>query len=421
MTIHLNRRHLLLSGAGLTLAGCAANGLTPAEAARLLPSAQAAMDRHVAAGHVPGISVGVRMPDGQDVFLEAGSLDFDGAAMADQDTLWRIYSMTKPITGAAAALLVEDGILTLDTPVTQFIPEFANMSVVVDRTSGLEARPATRTMTIRHLLTHTAGFTYHFFGDQPVANAYSRAGIFPVTGYNLSPRDIDGPKVRDLDAMARALADIPLMYEPGTEYLYSISLDVLGLVIQRASGMSFPDFVQRRLFDPIGMDDTVWRLRGAGDRRRFAALYNYADGGREVVDPVAETAYAEPVTLFAGGAGLVSSARDYLAFLTTILDDGRAGRVRVMTPDTARMIRTDILPEGVNPENGAFRFGFGGGIGLPDGDTPGEFGWGGAAGTQGWLDPVRRTAGTIMLQQFGQSAPVAGDVRAAIAADIAAA
>ena len=159
MTIHLNRRHLLLSGAGLTLAGCAANGITPAKAARLFPSTQAAMDRHVAAGHVPGISVGVRMPDGQDVFLEAGSLDFDGAARADEDTLWRIYSMTKPITGAAAALLIEGGVLTLDTPVAQFIPEFANMTVVTDRTSGLEARPATRTKTIRQLLTHTAAVT----------------------------------------------------------------------------------------------------------------------------------------------------------------------------------------------------------------------------------------------------------------------
>ncbi|MFN3815985.1 serine hydrolase domain-containing protein [Brevundimonas sp.] len=421
MTIHLNRRHLMLSGAGLALAGCA-GGITPAEAARLLPSTQAAMDRHVAAGHVPGISVGVRLPEGQNVFLEAGSLDFDGATPADEDTLWRIYSMTKPITGAAAALLIEDGLLTLDTPVTWLIPEFANLTVLTNRTLSPEfPPPVTRTMTVRHLLTHTAGFTYHFIGDHPVATAYSRAGIFPFTGYNLSPRDIDGPKVRDLDDLARALAPIPLTYEPGTEYRYSISLDVLGLVIQRASGRSFPDFVQRRLFDPIGMDDTVWRLRGAADRRRFAALYNYADGGREVVDPVATTAYAEPVTLFAGGAGLVSSTRDYLAFLTTILDDGRAGRVRVMAPETARMIRTDILPEGVNPENGAFRVGFGGGVGLPDSDTAGEFGWGGAAGTQGWLDPMRRTAGTIMLQQFGQSAPVAGDIRAAIATDIAAA
>ena len=113
MTIDLNRRHLLLSGAGLTLAGCAANGIAPAEAARLFPSTQAAMDRHVAAGHVPGISVGVRMPDGQDVFLQAGSLDFDGARPVDEDSLWRIYSMTKPITGAAAALLIEDGRFTL--------------------------------------------------------------------------------------------------------------------------------------------------------------------------------------------------------------------------------------------------------------------------------------------------------------------
>lgn len=419
MSIHLNRRHLLLSGAGLALAGCAANGIPAGDAARLFPAAQAAMDRHVTAGHVPGIVVGLHTPDGRDVFLRSGHPDFDDPRSVDADTLWRIYSMTKPITGAATALLIEDGVLTLDTPVAEFIPELAHPTVVIDRTNGLDARPATRVMTVRHLLTHTAGFSYHFFGDQPVAQAYGRAGIFPVTGYNLSPRDTDGPKVRDLDAMARALADIPLMFEPGTEYLYSISLDVLGLVIQRASGMSFPDFVQRRLFDPIGMDDTVWRLRGEADRRRFAALYTFAEGGREIVDPVAETAYAEPVTLFAGGAGLVSSARDYLAFLSAVLNDGRAGRVRVMAPETARLIRTDILPEGVNPENGAFRYGFGGAVSGPGADNAGEYGWGGAAGTKGWLDPVRNYAGTIMLQQFWQTAPIADDIRAGITADLA--
>ena len=420
MTIQLNRRHLMLSGAGLALAGCAGSGITPAEAARLLPATQAAMDRHVAAGHVPGISVGVRTADGQDVFLRSGFLDYDQARAVDADSLWRIYSMTKPITGAAAALLMEDGVLTLDTPVAQFVPELAHPTVVIDPANGLDARPAARVMTVRHLLTHTAGFSYHFFGDQPVAQAYSRAGVFPVTGYNLAPRDIDGPKVRDLDEMARALSGIPLMFEPGTEYLYSISLDVLGLVIQRASGMSFPDFVQRRLFDPIGMDDTVWRLRGEADRRRFAALYNFQDGGRQVIDPVAETAYADPVTLYAGGAGLVSSARDYLAFLTMILNEGRAGRVRVMAPETARLIRTDILPEGVNPENGAFRYGFGGAVSGPDADNAGEYGWGGAAGTKGWLDPARNYAGTIMLQQFWQTAPIADDIRAGINADLAA-
>lgn len=418
MLIELNRRGLLLSGAGLALAGCAANGVPPEDAAQLFTATQAAMDRHVTAGHVPGISVGVRRADGQNVFLQSGHLDFDGARNVDADSLWRIYSMTKPVTGAATALLIEDGILTLDTPVVDFIPEFANLSVVIDRNAGLDARPATRTMTVRHLLTHTAGFTYHFFGDQPVAQAYSREGIFPATGYNLAPSPIDGPKVHDLDAMARALADIPLMFEPGTDYLYSVSLDVMGLVIQRASGMSFQDFVQRRLFDPIGMNDTLWRLRGERDRSRFAALYNYANGERRVIDPVAETAYADPVTLYPGGAGLVSSARDYLAFLTTILDDGRVGRVRVMTPETARMIHTDILPEGVRPENGAFRFGFGGGVGLADSDGAQEFGWGGAAGTQGWLDARRRTAGTIMLQQFDQAAPVADEVRAAIRQDL---
>lgn len=418
----LNRRNLLLGGTGLFVAACGRDaredGLTPAEAARRLPATQAAMDRHVAAGHAPGITAGVRLPDGRDAFLQSGFLDYDGAVAADADSLWRIYSMTKPVTGAATALLIEDGRLTLDTPVVDFIPEFADLTVAVDPAEGLDARPATRVMTVRHLLTHTAGFTYHFFGDQPVPRAYARAGIFPFTGHNLNPSDEDGPKVRDLDEMARALAGIPLLFEPGTAYNYSISLDVLGLVVQRASGLAFPEFLQRRLFDPIGMGDTVWRLRGAADRARFAALHDYADGGRKVVDPVASTAYAQPVTLYAGGAGLVSSARDYLAFLNAILDDGRTWRGRVMRAETARLIRTDVLPEGVEPEGGAFRYGFGGAVQSPESDHPGEFGWGGAAGTLGWLDPARNSAGTIMLQHFWQSAPVAADIRAGIARDL---
>ncbi len=409
------RRGLILTGACLTVAGCAPTRLLMVdgrEAARRYPATQAVLDGWIAAGKVPGATVGLRQSDGMIAYLQAGRLDHDPAARTvDRDSLFRIYSMTKPITGAAAALLIEDGRLTLDTPVADFVPELARVQVAVTPMRNLDARAPTTVMTVRHLLTHTAGFIYHFYGDLPIAAAYRRAGIFPVTGFNLSTDPLDGPQVRDLDEMARRLGEIPLLADPGTAYNYSLSLDVLGLVIQRASGMAFPDFVQRRLFDPIGMDDTIWHLR-PGDSARFSALYDYADGGRIARDDPRNSDYAKPVTLFAGGAGLISSTRDYLAFLTTILDGGRAGRVRVMRPETAKLIRTDILPAAVPEEDGQ-GYGFGGYVNR----TTGEFGWSGAAGTQAWLDPTAGTAVTVMLQRFNQSIDVGGDIRRALAAD----
>lgn len=409
------RRRLIMSGAALAVAGCAPGRMALVdgrEASALYPATQAVLDGWVAAGKVPGAVVGLRRADGRNVFLQAGRLDHDPAARAaDRDSLFRIYSMSKPITGAATALLIEDGRLTLDTPVADFVPELARVQVAVSPMRNLDARAPTTVMTVRHLLTHTAGFIYHFYGDQPIAAAYRRAGIFPVTGFNLNPSPTDGPQVRDLDEMARRLGEIPLLADPGTAYNYSLSLDVLGLVIQRASGMAFPDFVQRRLFDPIGMDDTIWQLR-PGDSARFSTAYGYEDGGRILRDDPRASAYAQPITLFAGGAGLVSSARDYLAFLTTILDEGRAGRVRVMAPETARLIRTDILPDAV-PQAREEGHGFGGYVKSPSG----EFGWSGAAGTLSWLDPTARTATTIMLQHFNQTIDVGGDIRRALAAD----
>ncbi|MBB5746993.1 serine hydrolase domain-containing protein [Brevundimonas variabilis] len=409
--IRPTRRGLIL-GAGALTAACATTRPSARSDAARFPATQAVLDGWVAAGKVPGATVGLRNADGTNAWLQAGRLDHDPASRpVDRNSLFRIYSMTKPITGAATALLIEDGRLTLDTPVADFVPELARVQVATSPLRSLDARAPTTVMTVRHLLTHTAGFIYHFYGDQPVAAAYRRAGIFPVTGYNLSTDPLDGPKVRDLDEMARRLGEIPLVADPGTAYAYSLSLDVMGLVIQRASGMAFPDFVQRRLFDPIGMDDTIWQLR-PGDSARFSALYDYKDGGRVARDDPRNSDYARPVTLFAGGAGLVSSTQDYLAFLTTILDGGRAGRVTVMKPETARLIRTDILPTAV-PEAEGQGHGFAGSVDR----TTGEYGWSGAAGTVAWLDPSAGTAVTVMLQRFNQAIDVDGDIREALALD----
>lgn len=397
----LDRRAFLAGGAALGLGiGALTAGAARAQAPG--PSLQQTM-REVGAilneDRIPGLICGFRMPDGTEHFLSGGRTDFDpDASDMARRTLFRIYSMTKPITGAAAAMAMEDGRLTLDKPVADFVPEFAAVRVAVDPDKSLESCPAKTVMTVRHLLTHTAGLSYHIAGDGPVQRAYREAGLFPVKG-NLNGRPTDAPQVRDLEEFAVRLARIPLMFDPGTAWHYSASLDLLGLVIQRAVGLPFPEYLQRRLFDPAGMTDTGWSVAKA-DLGRFAALYDYAeDGTRKSVPEASAEVYATPTTLFSGGAGLVSSARDYLRFLSVMLDDGRSGGVRIMKPETARLIRTDVLPAGVKLDDGA-RYGFGGYVTPPGKPDSGRFGWSGAASTEAWVDPATRTAATILQQVF---------------------
>lgn len=411
----VDRRGLLLGAAALGLGGCASGVRSGAEAVAILPRTQAVLDRFVTEGRLPGVTVGVRLPDGGKTYLQAGTQDFGPSPAMDRETLFRIYSMTKPVTGAAAALLIEDGKLTLDQPVTDFVPEFSRLTVAIDPEKGLEARPARKVMTVRHLLTHTSGLSYNIAGDGPVQRAHRRAGIFPFTG-DLNAAPGDGPRVHDLDEMVRRLGEIPLLSEPGAAHNYSVSLDVLGLVIQRASGMAFPEFLKRRLFDPIGMDDTRFNL-APGEAGRLAALYDYSPPGRRLDPGSSVEAYSRPVTLFAGGAGLVSTTEDYLAFLTTLLEDGRAGRVRVMRPETARLVRTDIMPAGLDSYGRGF--GFGGYVARPGAWNAGEYGWDGAAGTKAWLDPARDYAAVIMVQFFPWGAlPISTETREAIVADL---
>ena len=418
----IDRRALLLGAGAAGLTGCATFGGSGAapepRGLDILPRTQDVLNRYVIQRKLPGAAVGVRTPDGRNAFVRAGTLDFNVFETVTPDTLFRIYSMTKPVTGVAAALLIEDGRLALDQPVADFIPEFANLKVATNPAESLDARPARNVMTVRHLLTHTSGLTYSIVGNGPVQRAYRGAGIFPFTG-ELAAMDGDAPRVRDLDEMVARLGEIPLIAEPGTTWHYSVSLDVLGLVIQRASGMAFPDFVQRRLLDPVGMEDTVWRLR-PGDAERLMQVYTY-EGRREgppIVERGASAAvYSEPVTLYAGGAGLVSSTRDYLDFLSMLLNDGRAGRVRVMKPETARLIRSDILPEGLTAIGGGY--GFGGWVARPGHRRQGEYGWSGAASTQAWIDPEQRFAAVMMIQIMPYDGiDLIDQVRPAIDADL---
>lgn len=416
--LNTSRRTLLLGAGALGLSGCGTLGGGGAAAPTIrgldrLPRTQTVLNRFVIERKLPGVSVGVRTPDGDDLFLQAGVLDFNSFDRVTPDSLFRIFSMTKPITGTAAALLIEDGRLTLDTPVADIIPEFADLKVATNPATGLAARPARNPMLVRHLLTHTSGLTYSIMGDGPVQRAYREAGITPG-----APRGAE-PQVRDLDELVAKLADIPLIAEPGTAYNYSVSLDVLGLVIQRVSGLAFPDFLQRRIFNPVAMSDTVFRLRD-GDAAKLMQVYAF---GRDRTAPptaipgLSAEAYSQPVTLYSGGGGLISSTRDYLDFLSMLLNDGRAGRVRVMKPETARLIRSDILPADITAEGGGF--GFGGWVARPGHRRQGEFGWSGAAGTQGWIDPEQRFAATMMIQAMPYRAvDILSELRPALDADL---
>ena len=412
-----SRRTLLLGAGALGLSGCgtlgSGAGAPPIRGLDRLPRTQTVLNRFVSERRIPGVTVGVRAPDGDRIFLQAGTLDFNVFNRVGPDSLFRIFSMTKPVTGTAAALLIEDGRLSLDQPVAEIIPEFAALKVASNPARNLNARPAREVMTIRHLLTHSSGLTYSITGDGPVQRAYRVAGITPG-----APKG-DGPQVRDLDELVGKLADIPLIAEPGSAYNYSVSLDVLGLVIQRVSGMAFPDFVQRRILNPVGMRDTVWRLR-EGDADRLMQVYAFGRDNRNppsVMPGLSAADYSRPVTLYSGGGGLISSTRDYLDFLSMLLNNGRAGRVRVMKPETARLIRSDILPEGLTAEGGGF--GFGGWVARPGHVRQGEFGWSGAAGTQGWIDPERNFAATMMIQAMPyRSVDILSELRPALDADL---
>lgn len=424
--IQPDRRQWMNGAAAMLMIGAAKPGAasaSPGEAARTFPHCQAVVDGYVAAGRLPGAAVGLRHGDAGPAYVRAGALAFDNPAAVDDRTIFRIYSLTKLITGAACALLIEDGRLQLDQAVVETIPEFRALTVAVNPAEGLDGTALERPMTIRHLLTHTSGLTYHFSGASPVHMAYRRAGIFPSTGATIDPRPaIDGPKAVDLEQMVERLAGIPLLFQPGTAYEYGVSLDVLGLVIQRVSGMSFEAFVRTRLLDPIDMPDTDWRLP-PDKADRFASFYAFTPSGPVRIESPATTAYAKPVTLFAGGAGLLSTTRDYLRFLTMLLDGGRAGDVRVMRPETARMMHANILPEAVSDFDGQGH-GFGGYVRLRDDPAPGglragSYGHYGAAGTTAWIDPASRLAAVVMVQQFPTDhTPVVNDLRVAIGEDL---
>jgi CubicO group peptidase (beta-lactamase class C family) len=373
------------------------------------PEVPALVRGYVASGKIPGLVIALGHGDAPPEFYAGGKIASEpGAAAAGPDSLWRIYSMTKPVTGIAAMILIDDGKLGLDQPISDFIPAFRNMKVLDDPAgTTLASHPAKTSITVRHLLTHTAGLGYTVVTKGPLLDEYNRLGINPAAFNAATEVGFRNARAPSLEVFAERVATLPLIAEPGTRWSYSIGLDLLGRVIEVASGMPFDAFLQKRLFDPLKMKSTFFTVP-APEVGRFATNYFYFGDTPTPVDPAASSVWLKPPSFPYGGAGLVSSARDYDRFLHMLLNQGTLDGVRILKAETARLAMSNLLPPGADTRSltamgltsGMLGFGAGGSVYLADatsGPRKGTYGWGGAAGTIGWVDPARRLRGTVMV------------------------
>jgi len=347
------------------------------------------MQRQVAGQKLAGGIVLVSH-DGKIGFFRAyGLQDRETQTPMAPDTIFRIYSMSKAITTAAALNLYDAGKISLDDPVAKYIPSFAQLKVAV--TNGL--RPPSRPVTIRDLMLHISGLTY---GDGPDALKEAFSRLKPMESSNLAE-------------MAEKLSQVPLAFDPGTDWHYGVGIDVLGRVIEVASGKSLDEFLAQTIFQPLDMKDTGFSVPPE-KRSRFAANYSRTEGALKVIDAPADSKFAGRVTLFSGGGGLVSTARDYLRFLTMIERGGTLDGHRILRVKTVKLMSRNLLPQAAFPIyfGTEKRLGTGFGLGFAvctevtswdPAAHVGEFGWDGAASTHYWISPADKLI-VVTLEQI---------------------
>jgi len=343
-----------------------------------------------------------------------GQRDREQSLPVEVDTIWRLASMTKPITSVAAMMLYEEGAFELKDPVARWIPAFENPRVY---RSGFgaraETRPAVEPIRVWHLLTHTAGLTYGFHYAHPVDALYRAAGF-----------EWGAPPDLDLEGCCNVWAALPLLFEPGTEFNYSVATDVLGRLVEVISGQPLDDFFRTRIFEPLGMTDTDFYVPPA-KRERAAVVYRL-DEKLDRLEPVPFRAYDAPPAYCGGGGGLVSTLDDYLKFARMLLSEGELDGRRYLKPDTVRQMRTNRLTDAQReiPFMGIpFWAGQGFGLGLsvitdPEkqawmgGGSKGAFGWPGAFGTWWQASPED---GLILIYLVQNSMPLGPEAAAQLA------
>lgn len=362
-------------------------------------------ERYVADGRLAGWQLAVTRGGKLVHSSGRGQSDREAETAVAPDTIWRIYSMTKPITSVAAMMLWEEGAFELKDPVSRFLPEFADQKVWRGGSvTRPDLEPLMNPMAIWHLLTHTCGLTYGFMYSHPVDALYRRAGF-----------EWGVPPNTDLPGVCDRVAALPLLFQPGSEWNYSMGIDVLGRIVEVISGQTLDEFLRTRIFEPLGMDDTAFSVPPA-NAHRLAALYGVNTATNKAIPLAAAgaAALAQP-TAFLGGGGLVSTMADYLRFAEMLRCEGRADDgTRLLSPRTVRYMTQNHLPGDVDltaygrplfSETTFDGVGFGllGSVTIDPvkGKVPGsvgEFGWGGAASTFFWVDPVEDITCVFMTQ-----------------------
>jgi CubicO group peptidase (beta-lactamase class C family) len=323
-----------------------------------------------------------------------------------EDTIFRIYSMTKPITGVAMMILFEEGKWRLDDPVTRYVPEFTNLRVVksINADGSLVLEDMRRPPTMREIMSHTAGFGYGLAEQHPVDRLYRERRVLNATS---------------LKEMIDRTATIPLMFQPGTNWSYSSAVDIQGYIIEKITGQKFGEFLQQRIFQPLRMNDTGFTT-GAAKASRLAAVYVYDRDQRKIVEatnlfgsPMPD--YTQPPPMESGGGGLVSTTMDYARFSQMVLNGGELDGVRILSPASVELMGTNVIPRSVlvsNNGTSVAQFNEAVGFGLDfqvvndaraagslQGD--GTMSWGGAAGTWFWIDPTNDIIAIGMIQRMG--------------------
>lgn len=423
MGVTTSRRDVLRSGAllGAGLAFGPRMALASAAVDARYPAVTGLVDRYAGGGKLSGLVAAIGWGEAPVEAIARGVETRGQDVPISADSLFRIYSMTKPVTGMAAMILVGEGRLGLDQPVADILPRFAKMQVQVTPDGPLDQlRPAQVAMTIRHLLTHTAGLGYTITQTGPIKAAYEKAGLVPA---QVSRVPVPGLYAENpapsLAVFADRLAEMPLVYEPGSRWSYSVSLDLLGRVIEVVAGQPFDAFLQERIFGPAGMASTYFTVP---QRQVWRLTSNYGLFGDVPVplDPARSSVYLQRPAFPFGGAGLVSSPRDYDRFLMMLANGGRIGRTRIMDEAAVRLGTSNLLPPAAVVEDRFVKgggFGAGGRVGL--GEDAGSFGWSGAAGTVGFINArIGLRAGLYTQYMPSGALPVQDEFRAAVLADV---
>lgn len=383
-----------------------------------LDALKARLRQSVADGDTAGMTY-LLLRHGQVAAFESIGQQGPGRPMA-LDSLFRIYSMSKPITGVAMMQLYEQGKWQLDDPITKYIPEFADLKVATWGADGkvvvgADGAPVLTTLskppTMRQLMSHTAGFAYGLSDRDPINRAFREQGVLAAS---------------NLDEMVRKIDGIPLLYQPGEKWFYSVAVDLQGYIVQKLSGQTFGDYLKAHVTGPLGMTDTTFYVTPQR-KARFTEVYHWDKEKNALVMNVARNTrggFEDPTRLESGGGGLVGSTHDYARFCQMLLNRGELGGVRVLKPETVDLMAQNHIgdltvgTDGTTSREGAanVRFGLDFAVhtaperaGLPFGK--GTYYWGGAAGTWFWVDPVNDLAFIGMIQNMGGNRPGGFDFR----------